>query len=271
MDKYLIFGAVLALAGCRGGGGLTSYVPSDTVALVGVEMGALKATPVYRKLETRGWLKLDELAGRSGIDPRKDVSELLIASNGKDAVVIGRGRFQLKESLPAGYKVEKPEPDIAVAGPERAVRAALDQHRNGGGAAIVKRAQTLRGQNQIWIVATDAGALADQFAPREGNAANLRPLARGIGETTLLVDLRTGLRAAATAACADSGSARKLADAMRGLAGMSRLAVPNNQPELLKLYDGIQVTDVGTTVTIEITWPEALIDKLLALAPKLRN
>jgi len=44
--------------------------------------------------------------------------------------------------------------------------------------------------------------------------------------------------------------------------------VPENQPELLKLWDGIKVDQQQRTVKITITIPEELVDKLIDLLGK---
>jgi hypothetical protein len=71
---------LVALAGCRPkpapivlvDPALAILVPPDAVLLAGVRMKQLR---------------------ESGIDPRKDVWELLITSDGKDTVVMARGKF----------------------------------------------------------------------------------------------------------------------------------------------------------------------------------
>ena len=263
MPKILLcLAAALSLAGCRSQRGLLSYVPADTVALAGIRVDSLKSSPSYRKLEALGLLRFDDIASSTGVDPRRDVSELLLAGNGKHTVMIARGRIELKNALPAGYRLEKPEPDVAVAGPEAIVRAALEQRRTRGSAGIATRAAAVRGDSQIWGVTTGG----DVFFPVEGNASNLRGFFRLVKEATFSADLRTGLHALAIASSGSEPEARKLADAVRGVAGLSRLAVPNNRPDLLRLYDGIKVDQQGATVRVEVTWAQNLVDALLELA-----
>ncbi len=62
--------------------------------------------------------------------------------------------------------------------------------------------------------------------------------------------------------------AKFIHDMLRGMVGFARLRVPDNQPELLKLYDAIQVTQqqTQTKVTAEIRADQ--VDRFLDLMPK---
>src|ERR1017187_9137606 len=76
------------LAGC--GGSLTRngpidpalavFIPPDTVALAGVRMDRLRATPIYRKLAERNRLApFDQFRMESGFDPSRVLHEILLA------------------------------------------------------------------------------------------------------------------------------------------------------------------------------------------------
>src|SRR5262249_23146609 len=73
---------------------LNTLVPSDTVMLVGTRLEKLLKTPVYQKnLGGRHFPQIDEFARRTGLDPTKDLWELLFVSNGKNGFLLGRGKF----------------------------------------------------------------------------------------------------------------------------------------------------------------------------------
>src|SRR5712692_1565032 len=70
---------------------LAALVPADATMLAGVSMDAVRGTPFYRKMLAEKRLgPLDDFALETGFDPRKDVRELLVASNGKDIIVAAR-------------------------------------------------------------------------------------------------------------------------------------------------------------------------------------
>src|SRR5579872_725569 len=73
---------------------LAALMPPDATMLVGVRMDAIRNTPLYRKMLAQKQLpQLDDFARETGFDPRRDVREMLVGSNGKDALVAARGAF----------------------------------------------------------------------------------------------------------------------------------------------------------------------------------
>ena len=104
--RILIVLAAFAAVGCnwaqmgasRIDSRLAAMVPADTIGLVGIRMDELRSTPLYQKMVSLQRLtQFDELAAQTGFDPRTDVRELLIASNGKDnALILARGTFHIR-------------------------------------------------------------------------------------------------------------------------------------------------------------------------------
>ena len=75
---------------------LEGLVPADTVMVLGFNFAALGDTAVYQKLSSRVPLpQLDEFQEQTGLDPRKDLSEFLLCSNGKNALLLARGKFRM--------------------------------------------------------------------------------------------------------------------------------------------------------------------------------
>ena len=75
---------------------LARMVPPGSVSLLGVRMDQIKSTPLYEKMiAARKLPDLDRFARETGFDPRRDVREMLVASNGTqgDSVVVARGTF----------------------------------------------------------------------------------------------------------------------------------------------------------------------------------
>ncbi|MEK7408630.1 MAG: hypothetical protein AAB225_26485, partial [Acidobacteriota bacterium] len=68
---------------------LAALAPADAVFLGGVRMEALRATPVYKRwVENKPQTFLDDFARETGLDPRRDVTELLLASDGKQTLTM---------------------------------------------------------------------------------------------------------------------------------------------------------------------------------------
>ena len=298
MRTFLLLLAALTACNSAGSGRtsidrtLAALAPPDATMLAGIRTDAVRATPLFQNLvATRSIPLLDDLARETGFDPRRDVRELLIASDGKDLLVTARGTF--KESAAAGLSKQSYrgvtlytrdergvaflDASTAVAGTLPAVKAALDRHKSGdrsGPAALLSRARHIPAQNQIWSVSNGFENLLTAAIPETGNAANAGRILRSLENMTLAADLRTGINAYLTGTCRTDEDARNLGDTARGLIGLGRLSVPEKQPELLRLWDGIKVDQQQRSVTITVAVPEDLLEKLLdllKLRPELRR
>src|SRR5262249_11977969 len=74
---------------------LSILIPPDTTMLLLVNIDALKKTSMYQKyLAPRNWTQLDDLAKFTGVDPRKDLWQILLLSDGKHSWMLARGDFQ---------------------------------------------------------------------------------------------------------------------------------------------------------------------------------
>src|SRR5579872_5199704 len=102
--RILIASLAVAMAFCAACGhkaegpkmdpSIATLVPADTVLMAGTRLEALLKTPIYqRNFADRKIPQIDEFAQRTGLDPRKDLWELLFASNGTHGVLLGRGKF----------------------------------------------------------------------------------------------------------------------------------------------------------------------------------
>ncbi len=261
---------------------MSAFVSSDTVALLGVRMDQIRATSLYRVLAARQRVpRFGDFPAEAGFDPATDVSELLLASDGNRVLAVARGEFKGKKPsglASAPYKdytiFTRDDRDAlafvdertVIGGPVAGVRAAIDQMKAGGRGAppdLVARAQALPGDAQIWAAVVgwkglDAGTLRGM-----GNAANLDRVLRSVEGASLTVDLRTGVHAAATGDCRTEADAQSLSESLRGLAGIARLGVPRNRPELLRVFDGIRVKQEGSAVKVNIDIPEDAAEQLL--------
>src|SRR5271167_2600324 len=73
---------------------LSTLIPDDATLLVGTRLEALERTPVFQKyLADRKFPQVEEFAKQTGLDPKKDLWELLFVSDGKNNVLLGRGKF----------------------------------------------------------------------------------------------------------------------------------------------------------------------------------
>ena len=219
---------------------LARLVPGDTLALIGVKIDALRATPLYGK-----WVapRLDNLAKKRAVGLDKDVSELLLVSNGKNTVVFAKGKssvFQLGSGVP----------------PPRS--------KDGLPASLREKMRSIPPQSQVWAAGIGSFALVNDAIPREGNLANLRNVFSTIESWSAGADLRSGLKMEARGVYRTEADGKVIHDALRGLLGLGRLSTPDNAPELLRFYDGIQVTQQTSAVRVTADIPADVLDKFLA-------
>ncbi|HKW96716.1 MAG TPA: hypothetical protein VJN43_03235 [Bryobacteraceae bacterium] len=289
--RFLLLLASALSAGCgsaipgrtRVDSTLAALTPPDATMLAGVRMEALRATPVYRKMAAAKRLsRLDDFARETGFDPRRDVRELLVASNGKDSIVAARGTFHINP--PAGtektsYKgctlytrdrgaVALLDNSTAIAGNVEAVRAAIDRYKSGnrsGPEALLARARDIAPENQIWSVSSGFDSVITGRIPETGNAANIGRILRSLENTTAAADFTSGIHGYLTGVCTTDQDAKNLGDTARGLVGLGRLSVPEGKAELLKIWDGIQVEQQQRTVKITVAIPQDLVDQLIEM------
>ncbi|MDQ6665435.1 MAG: hypothetical protein M3Z23_13710 [Acidobacteriota bacterium] len=284
--------AILALAflatTCRSDSGridpvLAQLVPANAISLFGARMDQVKSTPLYQKLIAQKKLpQLDQFASETGFDPRRDVRDLLVASDGKDTVALARGTFHLgnlqgvHKSNYKGYTLYTRDNNgyslldgsTAVAGTLPGLHAALDRYKSGApsaNAALLARAEAIPGQYQVWAVSAGGADFIARNMPQSGNGANFSKIFRSLENTIFEADLRNGLDAIAQGNCQTAKDAKDLGDAARGLVGFGRLSVPENQPELLKLWDGIHVDQKDKNINIAAKISRDLVDKLVQM------
>ena len=69
--------------------------------------------------------------------------------------------------------------------------------------------------------------------------------------------------AAFTSDSRTDADAKTLADSLRGLAGLARMAATRNQPDLQRAFDGLQVKQDGRRVNVNVDLAEDLAEKLV--------
>ena len=284
----LLFLAAAAAAQPRVDNVLVRMVPPGSQSLAGAHMDQLKTTEFYRKLvEQRKLSQVDRFARETGFDPRRDVRELLFASTPTGGVLLARGAFplhpQVSDTKPlrhGKYTIQTSgqtsgatgfcilDTTLAAAGDLQSVESALDEWTSGphtGAQPLLGRARGVDPQSQFWGVSAGfAGFLADNM-PGAGRGIDFSKIFQGLEDTWFQASFATGFQALVHGSTATEQDAVSLRDTMKGLIGFGRLSVPENQPEMLKLWDGIMVEQEGRAVSIHADIPENLVDRLVRM------
>lgn len=287
----------LALAGCQAkksgslriDPALEALAPSDTVFAAGANVDAIRDTPVYQKLLSRVPLpQLDEFTRQTGLDPRKDLSEVLSCSNGKYGLLMARGKFntadlekrlEARGAAPFAYKNYRLfgnqqaaifflNASTALAGPAVELRAIIDQgSRSGRGLPPTLRdlVRTIPANDQIWAALTGGLQGLNLGVPRNSNLENIMNALKSIDTATLGMDLSKGFDLTAEVTCKTERDAKFVHDMVKGIVGFGRLNTPDNHQELLQLYDAIKVTQQQTHTHVTADIPTDLADRFLDL------
>jgi hypothetical protein len=267
---------------------LEALVPADTVVVLGIDLAALRDTPVFQKLITRVPLQqLDEFQKQTGLDPRKDLSEALLCSNGKSALLLVRGKFRIAD-LETRFKSHGVQPSNykghALYGDERAAIYFLDDSTAAAGPPAELHAlidlsssqrslppdlrdllRTLPASDQVYAALTGGIERLNLPLPREGNLGSILQALRSVNSAALGLNLSHGIDGLAEVNCTTERDARFIHDMLRGLIGFGRLNTRDDQPEMLKLYDAIQVTQQQQQAKVTANVPQELADRFIDL------
>ncbi len=267
---------------------LEALVPSGTVVVLGINLTEIRDTTIYQKLISRVPLpQLDRFTEQTGLDPRKDLSEILVSSNGKTALLLVRGKFRIPDLearfksngvAPSNYKghalfgdqraaITFFDDSTAVAGALADLHALIDQPASSRGLPLPLRdlLRTLPASDQIYAALTGGVEHLNLPLPSEGNMGNILQALRSVDSATIGLNLSQGIDAIAVVNCNTERDARFIHDLLRGVIGFGRLNTPDNQPDMLKLYDSIQVTQQQTQTKATANVPQQLADKFLDL------
>jgi len=189
------------LAACRTSGptaaidpALFARVPAATVALAGVDLDRLRASPLYVRLPPGALAFLAPLA---------HARRVLISSTGAELLTIARG------VVPGATQIA---PDVALSGAPDLIAAASAAHPP---AAILAPAESVAG-SPVWIAIRGGVAL-----PLEGNLANVNNLLRGAEYITVTLDGGDPADLRLVARCATPEAALHFEQSFRALVSLA--------------------------------------------------
>ncbi len=266
---------------------LETLVPADTMFIMGANIDAIRNTPVYQKhIGVVDLPRLNEFAKETGVDPRKDLWQVLSVSNGKTGILMVRGKFsegdleprlEKKGAARFGYKgfnlwgdernaVLFISSTTALMGSTAGLKSIVDDRNSphhGLPPALAERMRSIPGESQIWAAFIGGVQGLNVTVPENSNLGNLLRVFKGLDSAVLGIDLRNGFDLYADALCKTDNDAKQVRAALKGIIGLGRLSTPDNKPELLKLYDAIDVEQAQNKVTVTAHIPPDLVDRFV--------
>jgi hypothetical protein len=270
--------------------------PAETRGVAFIDAAALRNTPLGQEFIAQGNFvprqpKLAEFMAATGFSFRDDV----------DRVTMGRMQNRrmlfVIEARYDKFKVERYLADhvtrlethmgrtiyedrdldfgvtfidsLVIAGYSEAVKKAVEQ------ASLPASNVALNSDLLADIRAFDAGSQvwgAGEFHYEELPIAQLPPQAAGAGPVleilktlqggTYRMRVDTGIHARATANFTTADSAKGLAALAQGMIALTKVRVAEKNPDMLRALDGIQVSNSGTQMIVDIEQPGELVKKL---------
>ena len=243
--------AVLAAGGlcCRHSAPLASAIPADAIVLASVDLGPLRAAPIAARLPE---------AARQNLETYRTASRLIFAWKPDSLLVLAAGAFR---TAPAGATLASP--NLAIAGTEDAVRAAIARSRSHANpSALLQYAEQAAAGAPVWIAARGGVTL-----PLTGNAANVNRLLRRLEFGSLSVTLDSPARIRFTGLAVTGADAAQSEETLRAFFSLAA-AGEAHQAELAALFQAVRISHEERTVSATLQAP---IERLIQLFVETRH
>jgi hypothetical protein len=154
----------------------------------------------------------------------------------------------------------------AIGGPTAELRSIIDQTgARGLPTPLRDLLRSLPAGDQIYAALAGGLEGLNLAIPKGSNLGNIANMLRTIESATLGMDLSKGVGVTAEVASKTERDAKFVHDMLKGVVGLGRLNTPDSQPELLQLYDAIQVTQQQTHTKVTADIPADWVDRFLDL------
>ena len=257
---------------------ILKYFPPETKGVAFIDVVSLRSAALVQSALAKGWLQslpsgVNNFMESTGFDVRRDLDRVTIGTiSERDRLIVAEAHYdRFKAEYYAKDRGAEPETylgreiyrkgdgaltfldDVILVGTYRSVKQGLDRVTYPGGPQIgsdlLDAIRTIEAGNQIWAVGKSmeinlpAGVVSQMPA-----AKILQSLQRG----TYQMRIDRDIHARILADFSDANTASNLADMARGLIAVAKLQVAKQQPDLLHVLDGIQISSSGPTVTAQI-------------------
>ncbi|MBM3775152.1 MAG: hypothetical protein FJW37_08320 [Acidobacteria bacterium] len=275
---------------------LLGMAGAEPKLIAGVNVAQARVSPLAQFLLAR--MPQDDAALReftlaTGFDPRRDVTELLMVSNGQPGhpLMLARGAFDPRRIVEAakshgftgetykgvellihsrahGGALAILDNSLAAFGSSDDVRAAIDRRSSPVSLApqLFAKVNELSLTTDAWVITSaplsELGRNVPSPAPQGPiNGDILRKIERSSGG----LKLGSNVEIRAEAEMPADRDATALADVLRFLAGMAQLNMPQNVPNPLQTLNIAAETNL---VKVSISIPQAQLENLINSAPR---
>jgi hypothetical protein len=270
---------------------LLNLVMPDAVVLAGVNVTQAEASPfgqyVLGQLATSD-AKMQQLVTLTGFEPRKDVTELLVASNGaaKAGLALATGTFDaatitafatahgaatetysgitIIEDPKQTHGIAFPSGILVAAGDLADVKAAIDRQATPSTlpAPLVVQASQLSTANDAWFICSVPPASLHPAGTASGNAAGLEKALTSIQSAFGGVAFGTVVTAGVTAQADNAQDAATLASLLQLLVNMAQMQSTTNTAAAT-LASGLTIKASGSALVFTLSLPEDQFQQLL--------
>ena len=283
---------------------LLRLVMPDAKVIAGLQVQLTKNSPfgqyilAHLQIEDAGFKKF---IAQTGFDPRRDVTEILMASNWEQSpadnrwLVAARGSFNLPKITAAAkenggsitnfqgvdiltYSADdKPDSESGIAffdassavmGDLASVKAAVQRKQSGAppDGALISKVLDLSAKNDFWFVTVvPISEFAGAMPNPNLSGAMKGDLLSGIHQASGGIRFGDTVTISGEAITRSDKDAQALVDVFRFLAGLIQLNSQNNQVagRVSTLLDGMDLKTNGNIMTMSLAIPEQQLEQLL--------
>jgi hypothetical protein len=215
---------------------LSGRVPAATMALAGVDLNRLRASPLYTKLPP---------VAQAFLQPFSRAHFVLVASTGVELLTIARG------VVPGATQIA---PDLALSGADSLIAAAIAPHPP---ADILTAAESIAAARPIWLAVRGGVAL-----PLEGNLANVNNLLRGTEYVTLAAQPGDPTEVELVAQCPTPVAALRFEQTFRAMVSLA-VATNARQSVTAGVLQSIRIHREDRVVYVSLSAPLDALARLL--------
>ena len=263
------------------------FLPPDTEGIAFVDVAALRNASLFQDARKTGTLQLEKgmanFVYATGLNPEQDVDRITVGKLGTNQILmIVQGnidKFKAQQYFRDKGKEEETYlgqtifrdgdggfvflDGVVLMGQIDAVRKGLDQMSLPGSASLrsdlTAAIQTIEAGNQVWAVGDfsvgDLPSVVREPAP-------IVDMLKSLQHATYQMRIDNDVHARATGTFSDENSAKNIGDLARGALAIAKMQVAQKQPDVVHLLDGIQVSNSGMTLTVQVDESGDLLKKL---------